>query len=363
MAASTMRSHSLSPSIDPRSGFCAETKTFYSLRAAIPLPPPSRPLSFPSYSFSLLPSPLPSHPALIDASTGETVSYPHLLSQVGSLTANLLTHFSISKGDVALVLSPTRMDFLVLYMSLLSIGAVVSPVNPALTPSEISRLIHLSKPCLAFATSSTTQKLPSGLNAILLDTPQFKNMLQTTPTNFENMKQIEVLQSDLAVIQYSSGTTGRVKAAALSHRFFIAMTAGYCASKPAGPQVTLTTAPTFHSMGFLRFLKGLALGDTTVVLTRERVTLADMIRAANRYKVTEMTAAPPVVVAMAKSDDLAREDLLALETVICGGAPLHVESARRFQERFPHVQLSQWAHSHYLAHNNKRKQPKSMKAT
>lgn len=94
-------------------------------------------------------------------------------------------------------------------------------------------------------------------------------------------------------------------------------------------------------MGFFFFLKGLALGDTTVVLTGERVTLADMIRAANRYKVTEMTAAPPVVVAMAKSGDLAPEDLLALETVICGGAPLHVESARRFQDRFPHVQLSQ----------------------
>ncbi|KAF3330946.1 4-coumarate--CoA ligase-like 7 [Carex littledalei] len=217
----------ISPSIDPRSGFCAVTNTFYSIRSPVPLPSPSLPLSFPSFAFSLLPSPLPSCPALLDASTGETISYPHFLSQVSSLTANLLTHFSISKGDVALVLSPTRMDFLVLYMSLLSIGAVVSPVNPALTPSEISRLIHLSKPCLAFATSSTTQKLPSGLNAILLDTPHFKNMLQTTPTNFENMKQIEVLQSDLAVIQYSSGTTGRVKAAALSHRFFIAMTAGY----------------------------------------------------------------------------------------------------------------------------------------
>ncbi|XP_078156527.1 4-coumarate--CoA ligase-like 7 [Carex rostrata] len=345
MAASTMSSHSLSPSIDPRSGFCAETKTFYSIRSPVPLPSPSLPLSFPSLVFSLLPSPLPSHPALINASTGETTSYPQFLSQVNSLTANLLTHFSISKGDVVLVLSPTRMDLLVLYMSLLSIGAVVSPVNPALTPSEISHLVHLSKPTFAFTTSSTSQKLPSGLNAILLDTPRFKNLLETTaPTNFENMKQIEVLyQSDLAVIQYSSGTTGRIKAAALSHRYFIAMMAAvyHDPSKPAVHEVTLTTAPTFHIMGFFFSLKGLVLGGTTIVLTRERATLADMIRVVKRYKVTEMTVAPPIVVEMAKLGDLTCQDLQALKKVICGGAPLHVESARRFQERFPHVLITQ----------------------
>ncbi|KAJ1686167.1 hypothetical protein LUZ63_017557 [Rhynchospora breviuscula] len=337
----TLSSPSISPAMDPRSGFCAETRAFYSLRAPVPLPSPSFPISLPSYAFSLLPSPLPSHPALLDASTGDTISYPQFFSQVRSLTTNLRAHFGISKGDVILVLSPTRMDLFVLCWSLLSIGAVVSPVNPALTPSEISRLIHLSKPSLAFAVSSTSQKLPSNLNAVLLDTPYFKSLLETSPKSFDNMKQVEVWQSDLAAIQYSSGTTGRLKAAALPHRFFIAMAAGYHANRAAGPQVTLTTAPTFHSMGFFFSLRGIALGETTVVLTQERVTVADMMEAAKRYKVTQMTVAPPVVVTIAKSGDLSGRDLPALETVICGGAALHVEAARQFQERFPHVQLSQ----------------------
>ncbi|KAJ4751518.1 4-coumarate--CoA ligase-like 4 [Rhynchospora pubera] len=337
----TSSSPSISPAIDPRSGFCAQTRTFYSLRAPVPLPSPSFPVSLPSYAFSLLPSPLPSHPALLDASTGDTISYPQFFSQVRSLTTNLLAQYGVSKGDVILVLSPTRMDLFVLYWSLLSIGAVVSPVNPALTPSEISRLIHLSKPSLAFAVSSTSQKLPSNLNAVLLDTPHFKSLLETSPNSFDNMKQVEVWQSDLAAIQYSSGTTGRLKAAALSHRFFIAMTAGYHANRAAGPQVTLTTAPTFHSMGFFFSLRGIALGETTVVLTQERVTVADMMEAAKRYKVTQMTVAPPVVVTIAKSGDQSGWDLAALETVICGGAALHVEAAQQFQERFSQVQLSQ----------------------
>lgn len=217
-----MSSGSSSTSIDPRSGFCAETKTFYSIRPPVPLPSPSIPLSVPSFVFSLLPSPLPTYPALVDASTGDFISYPNFITQIEFLAANLQSQFGISKGDVVLVLSPTRMDLLVLYMSLFSIGAVVSPANPALTPSEILQLIHLSKPTFAFATKSTFQQLPSDLNVILLDTPQFKNLLETTdPTNVENMKQIEARQSDLAMIQYSSGTTGRVKAAALPHRYFI----------------------------------------------------------------------------------------------------------------------------------------------
>ncbi|KAJ3703678.1 hypothetical protein LUZ61_007383 [Rhynchospora tenuis] len=340
-ARATLSSPSSSPSIDPRSGFCAETKTFFSLRAPVPLPSLSHPLSLPSYAFSLLPSPLPPHPVLLDASTGDTISYPQFFSQVRSLTTNLRVHFGISKGDVILVLSPTRMDLFALYWSILSMGAVVSPVNPALTPSEISRLIHLSKPSLAFAVSSTSQKLPSNLNVVLLDRPHFKSLLETTPNSFDNMKQVEVWQSDLAAIQFSSGTTGRLKAAALSHRFFIALTAGFHALRATGPQVTLTTAPMFHLMGFFSSLRRMALGETTVVLTQERVTVDDMMEAAKRYKVTQMTAAPPVVVQIAKSGDLSGRDLPALETLLCGGAAVHVEAARLFQEKFPHVQLSQ----------------------
>ena len=68
--------------IDPRSGYCASTKTFHSLRTPEPpLPSPDLPLSFPAYALSFLPSPLPaptapSRPALVDAGTGAAVADP-----------------------------------------------------------------------------------------------------------------------------------------------------------------------------------------------------------------------------------------------------------------------------------------------
>lgn len=150
----------------------------------------------------------------------------------------------------------------------------------------------------------------------------------------------EVEQSDVAVIQYSSGTTGMVKAAALSHRNFIAMVAGFHATrKPkAEAEVFLLGAPLFHSMGFFFLLKALALGETTVVMGG-RGSVKQMLQAAERYRVTAMTAAPPVVVAMAKWPEPL--DLEALEHVTCGGAPLPEAAAVRFMKRFPRVEIRQ----------------------
>ena len=72
------------PDIDPRSGYCAATRTFHSLRSPAPLPPPDLPLSFPAFALSFLPDPLPpsSRPALVDAGTGAAVPFPAFLSSV-----------------------------------------------------------------------------------------------------------------------------------------------------------------------------------------------------------------------------------------------------------------------------------------
>nr|CAD1819993.1 unnamed protein product [Ananas comosus var. bracteatus] len=235
----------------------------------LPLPPPSLPLSFPSFAFSLLPPPpLPSHPALVDAANGDAISYPELLSQTRSLAAALRSTVAVSKGDVAFVLSPPRLDVPVLYLALLSLGVVVSPANPVSTSPEISRLVGLSRPSVAFATSSTAHKLPPDLPTILLDSPRFRSFLKADSASVPD---VEILQSDTAAIQYSSGTTGQVKAAALPHRSFIAMAAGFHALRPVdGLQVTLLGAPMFHSLGFFFALKGVALAETTVVMTAGR---------------------------------------------------------------------------------------------
>ncbi|KAK8943939.1 4-coumarate--CoA ligase-like 7 [Platanthera guangdongensis] len=130
-----------------------------------------------------------------------------------------------------------------------------------------------------------------------------------------------------------------MKAAALTHRSFIAGTEGFLALRSSGNDVTLLPAPMFHSLGFFFTLGTVAMGDTLVVMGRG--TFPGMMRAAERYGVTQLTAAPPVVVAMARSEEALRHDLSALERVVCGGAPISQNAAARFSSRFPTVMLCQ----------------------
>ncbi|KAG6479251.1 4-coumarate--CoA ligase-like 7 [Zingiber officinale] len=327
----------LAPSPDPRSGFDSASRTFHSLRPYVPLPPPDRPLSFAAYAFSLLPSPLPSHPAIVNAATGDTISFVDFITQVRSLAAALRSEVGLAKGHVVFILAPPSLDIPALYLAILSIGAVISAANPASSPAELARLVSLSDPHIAFAASQDAAKLPSHVATVLLDSPRFRSFLDAEAGD---LVEEEVEQSDVAVIQYSSGTTGMVKAAALSHLNFIAMVAGFHSlRKPAGgEEVTLLGAPLFHSMGFFFLMKGLALGETTVVMGG-RGGVKEMIQAAERYRATAMTASPPVVVAMARS--LESVGLTALEYVTCGGAALPEAAAMRFMRRFPHIQIRQ----------------------
>ncbi|KAJ8458420.1 hypothetical protein OPV22_031346 [Ensete ventricosum] len=321
------------PSLDHCSGFDASTRTFHSLRPPVPLPPMSRPFSFASFIASLLPSPFPAKP------TVAALTFPDLFSQVRSLAAALCSEAGLAKGHVALVLAPTSLDIPPLYLALLSLGAVVSPANPASTPSELPRLVELSRPRLAFAISATAAKLPRHITTILLDSPRFRSFLSGGGGDTVALE--EVLQSDVAAIQYSSGTTGTVKAAALSHRSFIAMVAGFHACqqpRPVGAEVSLLGAPLFHSMGFFFMLNGVALGDTTVVMGGGGG-VTEILRAAERYRATQLSVSPPVVVAMARWAE--RIDLGALEQVICGGAMLHEATVEQFIARFPDVKLCQ----------------------
>ncbi|XP_073099686.1 4-coumarate--CoA ligase-like 7 [Elaeis guineensis] len=329
------------PSVDPRSGFDGVTKTFRSLRPAFTLPSPTVPLSVASYAFSLLPCPLPSHTAIIDAATGAAVSFPDLLSQSRSLAASLRAHLGLSNGHVAFILSPNSLEIPALYLALLSLGAVPAPANPASTPAEIASLVRLSNPTVAFAVSSTAAALPRHLPTFLLDSPEFHSFLTSTATSTAT-RAAEVRQSDVAAILFSSGTTGQVKAVKLTHRSFIALAAAVYAMRREGrPKAMLLAAPMFHMMGFVLALKGVVLLTTTVLMGGNRAGATEMLRAAAQYKVTEITAAPPVVVAMGRPEVVAGLDLSALERVVCGGAPLHPASAERFMARFPRVKLSQ----------------------
>ncbi|XP_042502887.1 4-coumarate--CoA ligase-like 9 [Macadamia integrifolia] len=334
------------PSIDPKSGFCFETKTFHSIRPAVPLPPPTLSLSIADYALSLFRnSSSPGTTALIDSDTGRRLTYAEFIRQIENLAASLQTQIGLCRGDTAFILSPACLEVPILYFSLFSLGVVIAPTNPTSTSSEISRQIKLCKPVIAFAASATAHKLPSLRHeTILLDSPEFDSMLTAGPAAEarSRFQRVEVNQSDPAANLFSSGTTGPVKAVLLTHRNWISMVAGIYSLRPqrASPAVLLSTVSYFHVYGLLYCVKSVAVGETVVVM--RKFDLGKMRRAVEQFRVTHMAVAPPVVVAMVKDNVVMKGcDMSSLEAIMCSGAPFAEEVAQRFTERFPGVFVAQ----------------------
>nr|WOX58871.1 4-coumarate-CoA ligase 2 [Phyla nodiflora] len=326
-------------SVDPKTGFCPNNRTFYSLRPAVPLPPENIPLSATAYALSLQSaSRWPETTALINAATGHRVSYSQFRRYVDALAVSLRTEIGLSRNDVAFVLSPNSTRVPILYFALLSIGVAVSPANPVSTKSEIARQIDISKAVVAFATSATAVKLPErGIRTILIDSAEFEDLIMARRIAGEVGGDDQVGQNDVAAILFSSGTTGLVKGVAITHRNFIGVIANYYHERRErlSPAVVLYTVPYFHVFGFHYALKSVALAEAAVVM--ERFELGKMLRAVEEHKVMNVAAAPPIVVAMVKSDLTGNFDLRSLETVRSGGAPLGVDLIEAFTKKFPWI--------------------------
>lgn len=331
------------PAIDPRNGFNSVTKIFHSLRPPLDLPPQHVPLSVAVYALSLRRNlPWPDSVALIDSATCQRVSYFDFAHRINTLAANLQATIGLSKGDTAFILSHNSLQIPILYFSLLTIGVVVSPANPVSTESEIVRLIELSKPVIAFSTSASAHKLPKiRLKTVIIDSPEFDSM---TTSSTRELEPVEVRQSDLAAVMYSSGTTGKVKGVKLTHRNLISTTAGYYVDRTErkSPAVVLYTVPYFHIFGFFYSWKSVAVNDTVVVM--EKFELTKMLRAVEEFRVSHVALVPAVVAAMVKADHdhiTAGYDLSSLERVGCGAAPLWKHMITAFKSKFPNVELTQ----------------------
>ncbi|THG14053.1 hypothetical protein TEA_017303 [Camellia sinensis var. sinensis] len=328
-------------SIDPNSGFYSQTKIFHSLRSTVVLPPQTTPLSAASFALSLqLSCPWCDPTALINSNTGQRILYSDFIQKTKTLAVSFQTLTGLSKGDTAFILSPTSILVLIIYFSLLSIGIVVSPASPSSTDSELTRQIKLSKPVIAFATSTTCSRLPNlRFGTILIDSLKFESMMTSST---RELSRVEVSQSDIAAIMYSSGTTGEVKGVMLTHRNLAAAVASYYVQqveeRDSAP-VLLYTMPFFHVYGFFYSLKSVAVSETVVVM--ERFDLRKMMRDVEEFRVTNAAAASPIVVAMAKEDMAEGYDLRSLEGVGCGGSPLAKEVIVAFKAKFPFVRLLQ----------------------
>lgn len=292
--------------------------------------------------------------ALIDSSSGCTISYTQLPELVKSIASGL-HEIGISQGQVVLLLLPNTIYFPVIYLGVLSLGAIVTTMSPLSSFHEIKKRVSDCNVVLAFTISAHLEKIGKlGVQAIVvpetgdfdLSSTEFSCFSKLMLTNPNYMPRPVINQNDTAAILYSSGTTGVSKGVVITHGNLIAMVVLFVqlgASQydyPGWENVYLAALPMFHVFGLSLLATGLLSLGSTIIVMRE-FNVDEMVRAIDRYRVTHFPLVPPILMVLTRAKHVGSYDFGSLKQVMSGAAPLSKNTIQEFLENFPLVDFIQ----------------------
>jgi long-chain acyl-CoA synthetase len=313
-------------------------------------------------------SSFPDHVAL--AFLGAKTSYKQLRSQVDRF-AGALAGLGVTKGDrVALVL-PNCPQNVIAFFAALRLGAIVVEHNPLYTEAELR---HQLADCGAkvvvcldrvydtvakvkndtavehVITTSIVDFLPrvdqlklrlpiakakkqrAEISAMLPKASRVKDFSALLKSGAPVTRQTPVAPDDLALLQYTGGTTGLSKGAMLSHRNLVSnayMNRLWDTEAKAGKEVTLAVLPLFHAYGLtVAMTNTILLGGTLVLLPRFDLDL--VFKAIDEHKPTLFPGVPPIYKALADSPKAKSHDLKSIRLCVSGAMKLPTEIAEQF---------------------------------
>jgi long-chain acyl-CoA synthetase len=297
------------------------------------------------------------------------------MNRTANRLGNALKSLGIKKGDrigVQLLNCPQLIQS---FFAAFKIGATLVPVNPSLRADELA-YIYQDAGMKALISS------PDGMDRIRearREAPELKNVIligDETPDDAISFDKIvkqaldelvmeDTDNDDVAVILYTAGTTGRPKGVMLTHYNWYTHVSGYyelvlldtrgvivkgTIREPDARQgkrrtkkqvevfgvnrdrVSLITLPLFHGYGVFAVNLEFLTGGKLVLLRRWDT--EEAMKSMEQFKVTEFRGVPTMYIQMLNYADAGKYDLSSLQTCICGSAPMPLEVARRWKERY-----------------------------
>src|SRR5580658_9570058 len=275
------------------------------------------------------------HPTLIDGTSGEVTTAAELAARVRAGAA-ALGDLGVGIGDVVALMTPNQPGFVAAFHGVVAAGAAVTPLNPVLTEDEVARQLSDSGATMLLADAPSMGKAQraatlAGVPLVAVLAPDWPGAGAT-----DDGRDWPVLDpaTALAALPYSSGTTGRAKGVMLTHRNLVANLAQFIPMWPYGEDdVACAVLPFFHSYGMTVIMNmSLRCGSTMVILPR--FSPIGYLETIERYRLTRLHLAPPMVLQLVNCEEADRFDTSSVRWAVSGGAPLDVELAGRFEERF-----------------------------
>jgi long-chain acyl-CoA synthetase len=265
-----------------------------------------------------------------------TVSYA-MLDEGSARVAGLLKSKGMEPGDRVGIMLPNVPYFALAYYGILRAGGTVVPMNVLLKGREVR--FYLEDPgariVLAwhgFADAARQGAEEAGAEAILVEPGGFERLLGGADAAPEVVDRDD---EDVAVILYTSGTTGTPKGAMLTHANMRANCrhGGVELLGVEPDDVVLGALPLFHSFGQTCGLNAaIAAGASLTMIPRFDPGKA--LEIIERDQVTIFEGVPTMYHALLNHPERERYDVSCLRSCISGGAALPVEVLKGFEEAF-----------------------------
>jgi long-chain acyl-CoA synthetase len=317
----------------------------------------------------------PSHTAFIYY--GTKLSYAQFSSYANRFAGGL-QRLGVSKGDRVAIALPNIPQYAIAFYGALRAGAVVVPTNPLYTEREmqyqladsgarvlvmldsfypVARAIRKQTAVEHVIITSPTDFLPPLLRTLYplsqrgvkhLTPPLTEKELHDDVTLHLMHPMLEshtkggvelfhlpapAASSDLAVLQYTGGTTGLSKGAMLTHRNLLAnalQTRAWVPKAGDGEEITLCVAPFFHSYGMTACMNLSILAAATMVLL-PRFKTKDVVKAIRQYHPTLFPGIPTMYIAIMREVGRHTDYLGSIKYCISGAAPLPAKVQQEFE--------------------------------
>jgi fatty-acyl-CoA synthase len=288
---------------------------------------------------------------------GSSVSYAGLKRQVDAIAGFLQRRCGVARGDRVLLYMQNCPQFIIAYYAILRADAVVVPVNPMNRTEELRHYVEDSDAAVAIVGQDVFGQIePIPLRHVLvaaysdyldgksgLPLPDF---VRAPRQRFSSRVEYwgdalsaglqpgshEAQPEDLAVMPYTSGTTGKPKGCIHTHASVQATTVPYLHWRGVQERnVVLSALPMFHVTGMQAGMNApLHVGATLVVLSRwDRECAAMQIE---RARVTNWSAITTMMVDFLSNPNLGKYDLSSLRQLGGGGAAMPEAVARKLEE-------------------------------
>ncbi|MEV0793027.1 AMP-binding protein [Kribbella sp. NPDC050459] len=278
-------------------------------------------------------------PAMVDGVTGKALSYAQLDHLTRRVAAGL-AELGVQHGDVIALYSPNTILYPVVFYGATRAGATVTTVNALYTADELHKQLIDSKAKLLVTISlflpvATAAVEGTDVGQIFVcDQAEGYRSIQELFASTAPEPSVTIDPAvDVAVLPYSSGTTGAAKGVMLTHRNIATNIAQAEATIKLGEdERVIAILPFFHIYGLTVLMNlPLRLGITVVVLPK--FDLEQFLTTLQDQRITRAFVAPPVVLALAKHPAVDSFDLSALQHVMSAAAPLDGELAEACAKR------------------------------